>query len=127
MNDLANVANIMVGRDTDKQWLYQEYRRTYDARVEDQDTYNCNSLLVYCHGSLIEDGTQAELAIIYYCGVRPSCCVRHSFLSFLSGLLQDHLGNKGHSRQNPDQCVHGRWWPCGTLGFMARTSLMLII
>lgn len=69
MNDLSNVANIIASRDTDREWKYNEYRRTYDARKEDQDTYMCNSVLVYCHGSLIEDGTQAELAIIYYVGV----------------------------------------------------------
>lgn len=69
INDLSNVANIIAARDTAKQWKYNEYRRTYDARKEDQDTFQCNSVLVYCNGSLVEDGSRAELAVIYYVGV----------------------------------------------------------
>ncbi|KAF9450721.1 hypothetical protein P691DRAFT_788671 [Macrolepiota fuliginosa MF-IS2] len=69
INDLSNIANIIISRDTGKEWRYNQYRRTYDARKEDQDNYMCNSIMVYCYGTLVEDGTKAELAIIYYCGV----------------------------------------------------------
>ncbi|KAF9450714.1 hypothetical protein P691DRAFT_773711 [Macrolepiota fuliginosa MF-IS2] len=69
INDLSNIANTIASADTGKQWKYNEYRRTYDARKDDQDNFTCNSVMVYCNGSLVEDGTQAQLAVIYYCGV----------------------------------------------------------
>lgn len=69
INDLSNVATLIASSDTGKQWKPYEFKKSYDAKKEDQDSYTCDAILMYCSGSLVEDGTQAQLAVIYYCGV----------------------------------------------------------
>lgn len=69
VSDFSTIANTLISRDTEGKWEYIDYKRTYDARVEDQDTFMSNAVLVYAHSSLIEGAIQAELAVIFYCGV----------------------------------------------------------
>lgn len=69
IGDFSDIANKIASKDTQGQWEFSEFRRTYDGGVEDQDSFQCDSILVYCNGDLVEDGSRAALAVIYYVGV----------------------------------------------------------
>jgi hypothetical protein len=65
-NQLAYIAKVIVTESTKEQWRFQEYNQTFDAQNEDADNWTCKAIIVYCHGSLKEDGVQAELAVIFH-------------------------------------------------------------
>ncbi|KAF9452836.1 hypothetical protein P691DRAFT_148565 [Macrolepiota fuliginosa MF-IS2] len=67
--ELCRKANDLVQWDTYRQWRHSEYSQTFDAKVEDTDSFICNSVLIYVNGSLTEDGITASSCIIYYSGV----------------------------------------------------------
>ncbi|KAF8643549.1 hypothetical protein AX16_008937 [Volvariella volvacea WC 439] len=67
--DLVTLATGLVGVDTDQQWLYSEYVRTFDGAMEDQDSWKVEADLVYVNGSLTEDSLNANLCVIYFMGV----------------------------------------------------------
>ncbi|KAF9446664.1 hypothetical protein P691DRAFT_776683 [Macrolepiota fuliginosa MF-IS2] len=71
VNDLFNnTQQIVTGNGTDNQWEYTSYNRSYDMTENPGvRSVKCNSTLVYVYGSLLEDGTRAEIALICFCGV----------------------------------------------------------
>ncbi|KAF9045160.1 hypothetical protein BJ165DRAFT_138344 [Panaeolus papilionaceus] len=66
---LSNIAYNIVERDTQNQWKMKEFTRLYDAQIEDKESYKCDSVMVYCNGSLLEDGSTVNICVVYFVGV----------------------------------------------------------
>ncbi|KAF8649233.1 hypothetical protein AX16_005925 [Volvariella volvacea WC 439] len=66
--DVDNIAQYLLSINTDQQWRYNEYSRTFDSNIEDQDSWRVEAEMIYCTGALTEDGVSVHVCMLYFLG-----------------------------------------------------------